>query len=185
VIHGPGVFNLDLNHDGIVDYEFDIIIGTEASWQALYIVGNSVWHTSKHGWEWASALPAGVRIGQTNHGRGNAFMLGWKGATTKLVSSGNWLDVKNQYLGLSFLIKGKTHYGWARLSASVLTGYRADSNVSAILTGYAYETIPGKAIITGKTKGADDFALEPDSLGALAAGASAVSASRGTDAASH
>ena len=29
------------------------------------------------------------------------------------------------------------------------------NGVKALLTGYAYETIPGKAIITGHTKGPD------------------------------
>jgi hypothetical protein len=43
--------------------------------------------------------------------------------------------------------------------------------VRALLTGYAYETIPNKPIITGKTKGPDAITLAPGSLGALAAGA--------------
>jgi hypothetical protein len=45
------------------------------------------------------------------------------------------------------------------------------------LTGYAYETIPGKAIITGETKELDDSAPDPGSLGSLAAGAAGMSAS--------
>jgi hypothetical protein len=44
--------------------------------------------------------------------------------------------------------------------------------LNAILTGYAYETIPNKPIITGKISGPDVMTLEPGSLGALAAGAS-------------
>jgi len=42
--------------------------------------------------------------------------------------------------------------------------------LKALLTGYAYETIPNKAIITGKTKGPDMITVQPGSLGALAAG---------------
>ncbi len=57
---------------------------------------------------------------------------------------GPWLNVKNRYLGLKFIIKGKDHFGWARLTT---TGR------IALLTGYAYETIPNKPIIAGKTKG--------------------------------
>jgi hypothetical protein len=77
---------------------------------------------------------------------------------------------------LSFLIKGKTHYGWARLSANILKA-AFDDDVTAILTGYAYETIPGKAIITGETKELDESAPDPGSLGSLAAGAAGMSAS--------
>ena len=59
--------------------------------------------------------------------------------------------------------------------------------IKAILTGYAYETIPNKAIITGKTKGPDDAGVEesnttpsrptrkPGSLGLLAMGAPGLS----------
>jgi hypothetical protein len=35
----------------------------------------------------------------------------------------------------------------------------------ATLTGYAYETIPNKPIITGKTKGPDVITLDPATLG--------------------
>jgi hypothetical protein len=62
-------------------------------------------------------------------------------------------------LGLRFTIVGETHYGWARLST-----------VSGIfLNGYAYETIPNKPIIAGKTHGKDEA-----TLGRLAQGASGV-----------
>jgi hypothetical protein len=31
-------------------------------------------------------------------------------------TAGQWLDTKNRYLGLQFVIKGQVHYGWARLT---------------------------------------------------------------------
>jgi hypothetical protein len=46
------------------------------------------------------------------------------------------------------------------------------------LTGYAYETISGKGIIAGKTKGPDVTTVLPATLGHLAAGASAIPALR-------
>jgi hypothetical protein len=46
------------------------------------------------------------------------------------------------------------------------------------LSGYAYETIPNKAIIAGKTIGRDVITVQPGSLGHLAAGASAIPAWR-------
>src|ERR1700685_2804628 len=69
---------------------------------------------------------------------------------------------------------------------SVASQYREDSvtvdrhGVFAVLTGYAYETVANKPIVTGKTKGEADHvpdinqtgsAPEPASLGRLARGA--------------
>lgn len=88
--------------------------------------------------------------------------------------SGSWINVKNRYLGVKFYIEGKVHYGWARLSVDVQLPFA----ISATLTGYAYETIPNRPIIAGKTKGPDVIIVQPTSLGHLAAGASAISAWR-------
>jgi hypothetical protein len=85
---------------------------------------------------------------------------------------GPWRKVKQAYLGLKFVIKGKTHFGWARVK-----GNFNSFPYTATLTGYAYETIPNKPIITGKTKG-PDVPVQPASLGHLATGASAVPAWR-------
>jgi len=99
--------------------------------------------------------------------------------------SGGWVNshhVENGYLGLRFFIKGKLHYGWARCTVRTET-----TGVTAIVRGFAYETIPNKDIIAGKTHDADDHAeqLSPASfavpapksasLGALAMGASGLS----------
>jgi hypothetical protein len=88
---------------------------------------------------------------------------------------------KNRYLGLKFMIKGKVHFGWARVTVKFI-GHHA---VSGTLTGYAYETIPNKAIITGKKIESDEIdnsaeqpnpgslslpTSEPGTLGLLAMG---------------
>ena len=78
---------------------------------------------------------------------------------------GQWKDVRNRYLGLKFVVDAETHYGWARLSVK-----DNRSRMDAVLTGYAYETIPNKPIITGKTKGPDVITVEPATLGRLAMG---------------
>lgn len=78
--------------------------------------------------------------------------------------------VKNRYLGLRFTFKGKIHYGWARLNFPNPPG--------ATLTGYAYETVPNKPIITGKTKGPDVITVQPASLGRLAQGSAGLAAWR-------
>ena len=86
--------------------------------------------------------------------------------------------LKNRYLGLRFVIKGKIHFGWARLN---VRDY--GHHITATLTGYAYETIPNKPIIAGMTKGTHDSSIEapnvsltaptrePATLGMLALGA--------------
>jgi hypothetical protein len=89
--------------------------------------------------------------------------------------------VKNRYLGFKFAIKGKIHYGWARLSVAVKSS--GGVSLTTTLTGYAYETIPGKSIIAGATKGPEDaegtavnsHTRAPVTLGALAFGASGLS----------
>ena len=89
-------------------------------------------------------------------------------------SAGQWLYTQHRYLGLKFMIGGRIHYGWARLNVTLVAG----TGIQATLTGYAYETIPNKPIITGKTKGPDVVTLDPATLGRLAQGASGVSAWR-------
>jgi hypothetical protein len=170
VIHGEGgshgTLYLDLNHDGQTDFNF--YIGGASNGSFLVVERP---YTSKSGRNLIStspsnaavAFPAGARIGPGGKSKPWAFMEG-NTFRTKTSSGGNWLNVKNRYLGLLFKIKGKTHYGWARLSAS-------SPPVRATLTGYAYETVPNKPIITGKTKGRDLITVQPATLGYLARGA--------------
>jgi len=167
------IVNLDLNHDGVVDFQLDINNASAGQWLAAYGYnsGNRVWESQVG--TWAKAFPRGVRIGPNGDPgkppKGGAFMEGVGCDSNGCRSAGNWRDVKNRYLGLTFLIKGKIHYGWARLSATIGEHYR----VHATMTGYAYETVSGKAIITGKTQGPDVITVQPATLGHLARGASA------------
>jgi hypothetical protein len=144
---------------------------------------NRIWGTSNG----AFALPRGVRVGPgVTFNPGGKDMATW-GSTNGFSSFfGPWANVQDRYLGLEFLIKGRTHYGWARLTV-VYVPYHPP--IKATLTGYAYETIPGKSIITGRTKGPDDRSSaeqprpvahaacppEPATLGALAMGAPGLS----------
>jgi len=88
--------------------------------------------------------------------------------------SGQWLYTKSRYLGLKFVIKGEIHYGWARATVSRTSKRRGDNSITATLTGYAYETVSNKPIITGKTKGPEvntmPLDVMPHTLGRLAAG---------------
>jgi len=134
----------------------------------------------------AAALPAGasIRNGERFGGkdvRVNMGSVDFKNSTNTLSTwGGPWMNggkgVENRYLGLEFQINGKFHFGWARLT---VTTQKRD--FTATLTGYAYETIPGKAIIAGKTSGPDEdgaigsvapvtSAPVPATLGTLAKG---------------
>ena len=128
---------------------------------------------------YASALYRGSRIGDGRRFLSRTARLVW-GYWSNGPWYGHWVNVKNRYLGLKFQINGHVHYGWARMSVSVIDG----KGILALLTGYAYETIPGKAIIAGATKGPDDAepatslntpTPEPATLGVLALGAPGLS----------
>ena len=109
-------------------------------------------------------LSAGRTIGPKGPFEGSGRM-----ADAYSKCEGPWGDVHDRYLGLEFQIKGKIHYGWVRMNVTCHTHV-----VHATITGYAYETIPNKAIIAGKTKGRDVVTVQPNavpgSLGRLALG---------------
>lgn len=191
VIGANGVYPLDLNHDGIIDFLIEQS-STSVNWllaQGAY--GNAVEGKKSL----ASALKKGSVIGP-----GRSFTSGVaQGAKMVFYTctvggtfcrwSGQWINVTNLYLGLKFQIHGKTHYGWARLSTLV-----QGSQITATLTGYAYETIAHKGLRAGQTSGAEDDeapslgrmgtvpspgdpdsqTTRPASLGQLAAGAGGV-----------
>jgi hypothetical protein len=180
---------LDLNHDGLGDFFFSNFFGGSAPNSYAFFdarpdrLGNRV--LGKNGL--ASALPAGMQV-RFNNTTSTAGMAGWRTqAGHSTTFAGQWANggkgVKDRYLGLRFLIGGQVHYGWARLNVSFKNG-----EFSGLLTGYAYETIPNKAIITGKTKGTEEEGVEqvsptslttptrePATLGLLALGSPGLS----------
>jgi hypothetical protein len=158
VIGTLGRYNLDLNHDGTTDFvllQSGNTTGSRCS-NTLFAreepsnaVEGEIVRYDRH---FASALTRGARIGP-----GAGFIKGGAKGETMVASwhqdlssgpSGRWADVTNRYLGLKFKIDSRTHYGWARLTVKV--NY---CRINAKLTGYAYETIPGKSIKAGQTGG--------------------------------
>ncbi len=177
-----GSYSLDLNNDGIVDFTITNSRQTYRSghaWsQTLSVQGigtNQVWDTYG-GQSYAQALVRGAIVGPGDNfgssGRGRMDKCKGTFRGTTDATYGSWIDVRNHYLGFSFAIDGQTHYGWARLSSKV-RGKECKSTV--VLTGYAYETIPGQAIEAGKQRG-DDIGADGDAsaaagtLGRLALG---------------
>ena len=78
-----------------------------------------------------------------------SFSVIWQQFGSQCVDSkkaaGNWPVGKHGYLGLAFVIGGETHYGWAAIEVNGVYGY-----LSSTLTGYAYQTTPGKSIKAGQ-----------------------------------
>lgn len=157
---GVQTYVLDLNHDGMGDFSFQT--GSSCDFRCIY--GLTVWAESHQGKGIESgkrfnarALRRGAKIGGSrafiDSGIDMAYI--YRTSEGKSEKFGYWFNVTNRYLGLKFQIKGKTHYGWARLDVHVNR-----VKVSATLTGYAYETVPDKAIIAGQIKGADDSSIE-------------------------
>jgi hypothetical protein len=163
--------NIDLNHDGVRDfvlrgYSFrsTLNFGRELVVSGMSQTGyqNAVWGQPSN----ASALRAGVHVGA---GR---FPVGGRHMATILFQSdrgpyflGPWANsgkgVKNHYLGFKFRIHGKVHYGWARITVEV------SPVMKGTLTGYAYETIPNKPIVTGRTKDSEEISSVEQSNPAL------------------
>ncbi|HEY6765625.1 MAG TPA: hypothetical protein VI386_12695 [Candidatus Sulfotelmatobacter sp.] len=177
---------LDLNHDGFVDFNltkwkaaasielFSYLAVCHEGYQhrTFQCVSSStqanaanVVRVTSSG---AQDLPFGAPIGPGQHfgGTGVRVVMGGR----HVISSasfheqtwyGPWVaggaGVKNRYLGFKFKIGIQFHFGWARVTVATT----ADHGFSATLTGYAYETIPGKPIHAGATSDAAQSASEP------------------------
>jgi hypothetical protein len=133
VIGKNSYFAIDLNHDGI--WDFSIINSAfrvgHTSVNFLGVRGNDVVYAGIKGAFsspdsfLALALKQGARISGTEHFYSRGDMAGQCAHNTNMSSfpcrsrsdntAGNWVNVTNRCLGLSFTIHGKVHYGWARL----------------------------------------------------------------------
>jgi hypothetical protein len=145
-------YQLDLNHDGVADVTFVNLYGCNFDYcydvlNANPAGGNGVQGAKGFlGIPYAYALNRGERIGPKDPFSGQLM------ASSNMGTLGRWINTTNRYLGLRFQIKGKTHFGWARLNVHLTGGV-----MKALLSGYAYETTPNKPIIAGQTKGRDEI----------------------------
>jgi hypothetical protein len=176
-IQSGGHYQLDLNHDGAPDFVLaNMFRSLNSSFSGTSSALVYPFNHSPNGiygrGNFASGLHKGVRVGTGGHfspfDRVMARMHWFDGSYSV---QGHWANggkgAQSRFLGFRFNINGETHYGWARVNLVISDSY---PGLTATLTGYAYETIPGKAIVTGETKGPDVITLEPGSLGVLAAG---------------
>lgn len=192
IVQDGGPVELDLNHDGINDFQLSFVYTTERKrvpegfHQSSMTVApvqqsNRVAGTQKKDYApQAFALGHGKTVGPKSpfpQGQSALSMWACAGGTSGGGCGGQWLGKKEAYLGLKFVIKGEIHYGWAHI--------RNAGESTPTIVGYAYETIANKPIITGATKGPEEIDTDqasavstpgqPATLALLALGAPAVS----------
>jgi len=158
IVVDGAVVELDLNHDGTNDFQLyngyqgpmgkrpegnhaSNLTATPEQASNRVLVAESKGHLC------AVALHKGQRIGPRGRfqpGKSSMIMAFASGDSTGGTAFGPWLKVKQGYLGLKFVIKGKVHFGWARIKMNGLGN-------EDFVTGYAYETVPNKAIVAGAT----------------------------------
>ncbi|HTA23152.1 MAG TPA: hypothetical protein VK763_06435 [Terriglobales bacterium] len=184
---GISLVSVDINNDGQPDFQFMALWGANFSsgadtvYSYLRVYGNTPSNqamSTSRGLK--AALPAGAQIGPAEKFGPNRTMASCDVFGGKPYSGGNWVNVKNRYLGLKFQISGETHYGWIRMSEHCNNG---------TITGYAYETVPDQPLDAGVLPFANDGKLSPKAplpsspkpatLGALATGAAGLSIWRG------
>jgi hypothetical protein len=185
--------DLDLNNDGVTDFViqnvYAVCIETSERKECSSFINQvlRVQPTAENGVaaasHWTPPLPPNQKVGP--EGKFNGLSAAMESCNTSLgrgpYSAGPWRFKKDRYLGLEISIDGQTHYGWARLSVSL---NKKPCKIGAILTGYAYETVAGKPILTGATSDNTNASSEgrPNStLGTLAIGSARLEASRPED----
>jgi hypothetical protein len=158
---GPrGSYNLDFNGDGITDVTID-----QFGFEYHYVSHNAL--RARPGasdaavgsatYDFDAALHRGAEIGSSRAFIGPGIMAAsnYSHVHGHRFYFGQWVNLADGYLGVKFIIKGKTHFGWARFQNSSARG--------TTLKGYAYETISGRPIKAGQTKGPDDdFTSDPN-----------------------
>lgn len=164
-----GTFYLDLNHDGVNDFEV-IDFRTKLpygyrgglSGRALSRVGGFLTTSGP----FTRPLKAGRPIGPKAAFRSFAFLYYFFKSQSGPYRLGFWGHASDAFLGLTFDIAGQAHYGWAEFSVDFNP---EKSTITATLMGYAYDTVAGQAITAGEGK-----TPEPGTLGLLALGSLAL-----------
>jgi len=162
--------SLDLTNNGIANFVFSDFYSSTSSTLDLFVgpanSNNEVFSTGANRLSvFAAAIPAGVEIGPDGKFTKRPFLEMANGLGTQPKCQGPWVHANDRYLGLKFIINGETHFGWARLDVHCVYPHP----VTALLTGYAYETVANKPIVTGKTSG-PDLSEDLGTLGNLARG---------------
>ena len=144
-------YNLDLNNDQIID--FTVSSDSYESWDWLGIASNpNVENGIISTTPWYSH-PVPLNIGKEifnlrGYSNGESFQT-WGVFTVGDCFGGeqgciyDWKNKVDMYLGLRFNLKGRIHYGWARLDVASVTQW--------VIKDYAYNATPNMPILAGQT----------------------------------
>jgi hypothetical protein len=169
--HGQPLF-IDLNNDGIFDLEVIYVSTISGTCAYLEARGKGSNVVERDGW--AARVSFGSKIGPLDRFASRLPMVvPYRGLFECYPNYGPWgrdgTEAVRSFLGLRFLMTDGLHYGWASLDVM------GDNSVT--LTGYAYETVPGKSLKAGQTHSTSSISdskhvgkMHPSTLGALAAG---------------
>jgi hypothetical protein len=155
--NGIDNFNFTLSSTALSVYRF-LLVGGSSLQDGLRVGTGPAFNV------YLGALRRGERIGPSNPS--SLFNEGLveeslSNGPNNRIFFGSWGgSPKNRYLGVRFPINGQLHYGWIRLT--VTTNPDPHTPVmSATITGYAYETVPNKAISAGTAAMAASAAEKP------------------------
>lgn len=163
-------YALDLNHDKTTDFTLSNQYAGSSLFQSatLQLVDGAKPNAGVNHYSFAIPLNFGDVIGsQQNFLAGaNLAMARTSKSSEFTYSGGPFLNVKRKFLGLRFTIKGKVHYGWARVTVTP-TGH----GLKLKLLDYAYSSIPNHPIHAGQGIPHSSDGPRDQSLGVLARGA--------------
>lgn len=143
-------YSLDLNNDGIVDFNLKSITTSWAIWVEPALNTNGI--------NAFAAVPGPFEsyIIPLDYNRvisaydGSYFYDSYGGYLVMefcdnlpIYCTYSWREKTDKYLGLRFLINGQTHYGWARLDVKSATQWT--------IKDYAYNATPNQPILAGQT----------------------------------
>lgn len=152
------LYNLDLNNDGIPDFKI-----TDSIWRSCAPVpncnieitplnNNAVLSDAKNH-PYALKAKDTIALNLSSWSKTSDQTLEkiqiTCSRTAGIIShySGHWDNTSEQrYMGLKLIKGANTYYGWVGLSSSTY------SNLPAIVTDYAFNSIPNQPILAGQTK---------------------------------
>jgi hypothetical protein len=153
--------HLDLNNDGVIDYVLSSVLIENNDLPYLYLYINRKTPSLnrvlvRQGEElplnalWAVPLDKDFEVRENlsaslswSADEVKTALLNVSETATTRTFSGEWLGKKDKYLGLRFLIDGKTHYGWLRISHNL-------NEAKLAIKDYAYNKTAGQPIKAGE-----------------------------------
>ena len=168
------LFPFDIDRNGITDFNFfgagsgySSRSGQNASYQG--VVGWSQMPTGAGALD--HMLSKGMEIGPKEAFGSKATLLrsSWRRhhGESQSVCSGLYQGGK-PYIGVKFLMRGETHYGWIRVSSLQCLGL---GEINGYVTGYAYNTVANAPIQAGQIRSGGSVADMQGTLGMLSLGA--------------